>query len=53
MDEFWKGWVEAVEAMETRLEMMRKTVDSHSRPMDIVLDLHNELRELKSTGAPI
>ena len=49
---YWDGWQEAIDAMKNRIELLRATVDSHSKPHDVFLDFENELKELREINAP-
>ena len=51
-ERFWKGYEEAIDAMKNRVDLLRATVDSHSKPHDIFLDFDNELKELRAIHAP-
>lgn len=53
MDErtsFFKGWTESLESLETRIEALRQTIDSRSKPHDVLLDVVNEIKELKAVS---
>ena len=51
--DFWKGWQEALDALQTRLEAIRKDIDSHSKPHDVILDVQNEVMDLRITSLGI
>ena len=48
--QFWVGWTEALEALESRIEALLKALNSHSRPSDVLLDVKSEITDLKVTS---
>lgn len=47
-NDFWKGYTEAVEAMETRLNFVRLGINSDTKAFDVYLDVAKELKEVKN-----
>lgn len=49
LPEFWDGYTEAIEAVELRVEMLNPMNNTRNlSPLDLWLDLKNELKELKN-----
>lgn len=52
VDKFWAGWVESLEALETRLEYLKVEI-KRSETWDLFLDIENAIAELKNVSADI
>lgn len=50
---YWQGWKEALACLETRLELIQKEINSHSKPQDLVLDIRLQINELKAIHADL
>ena len=51
--DFWKGWREALEALQIRIEAMQKILDGRARPHDVLLDVQNVVTELKTVSMEV
>ena len=47
MDDWWDGYLTALLAMEVRVENLRSELDGHSKAVDLILDISNEIKDMK------
>lgn len=47
---FWQGWEGALEAIEARVLLLQKEVDTHTKPHDLIFDVLNEIKEVKAVA---
>lgn len=47
VSEFWLGWEEALDLVQKKVSSAFITCDSHTKPMDILLDLQNDISNMR------